>query len=66
MTRFNEDYASLLTKRLVQAQVWAANPRALWVASVLIFKCSSYYKYLFTSIVSMGAEGCLWRPTHQG
>ena len=53
MTRFNEDYASLLTKRLVQAQVWAANPRALWVASVLIFKYAIYHEDFFATVMSV-------------
>jgi hypothetical protein len=56
MSRFDEDSAALIAKKLMQAHIWASDPRASGIASLFNFKHANDDRNFFTAIVPMWVE----------
>ncbi len=66
MSCFDQDQAALAAKRLVLAQVWTAQPCALWVVAVLVRESAFHNEDFLAAVMPMGIEVSAWRPTHHG
>jgi hypothetical protein len=66
MARLDQDGATFDAEWLVCAQVRTAQPKSLWIATMLVFKNAIYNKYFFTPKMSVWVEVRAWCPTDQG
>ncbi len=66
MPRLDQNQAAFSAKRLVLAEVRAADPAALRVAPVFVLKHAFDHKNFFAPVVAVRIEKRARRPAHQG